>query len=185
MLALTAFKPSDLQSLSVKRILVPLDESRAAETALVVAIPLTIATDAELYLADVAGTTTTKSTPATKEHSYVTGEDLEYSARAYLKQIQLWFVTNGPVRCAVLAGYEPEEVVRWEKDEKVDLVIMTAPARKQITEKTPARLMDALLLGPCPVLLLRAATCGLKDPATAARRLSTHLNIESIRRRAR
>jgi nucleotide-binding universal stress UspA family protein len=158
---------ADLTSFSTKRILVPLDGSKAAEAVVGIAARLASITRAELDLVDVA---ILKSTPyaASSEFAVDAYGVLEDSARVYLDSVRARLSAEQSIRCEVLVGHPPDELVRWAEDKNVDLVVMTTHARHGLARTILGSVADSLLLGPAPVLLLRAeeaASSGLADAA--------------------
>ena len=146
---------ANLSSFLVKRILVPVDGSKAAEAALSIADVVAAASDAGLDLVDVVSIRDTVYA-SMGDYAYDVAGVLEDAARAYLADLRSRLGERPRLRTAVASGYPPDELIRWVKEQNVDLVIMTTHARHGVARTILGSVADRMLLGPVPVLILRA-----------------------------
>ena len=147
---------SGQQEPAVRRILVPLDGSPLAETALRPALELVDEFDAQLVLAQAIQWAT---------QSFIYGipdanisqvdEGLTKAAESYLANVTDWLNTDRKVEPAVLHGPAADGLIGLVSKQEIDLVVMTSHARAGIARAVLGSIADRLLQGDAPVLLVR------------------------------
>lgn len=144
---------------AIRSILVPLDGSAYAEAALPYAAELARVLDADLWLAQVADTTSVTEDPAVAEKL---AEEYQRSVRdadAYLNTLADRLGHEGiRVHPRVLAGFTEDELLRFEKETAADLIVMASRGRTGLRRFGSRSLAERLLrLGTAPVLMVRPA----------------------------
>lgn len=107
-----------------KKILVAIDGSQSSYNALDAALKLAKQFDSELYLVSVVNTA---NLPMNVGVSYAPGltKDLEDSARKDIKKAtDIVSQTDVPYRAVLLDGEPREELTKFPKEERIDLIVM-------------------------------------------------------------
>lgn len=147
-----------------RRILVPLDGSAYAEAALPVAVQLARAFDAELVLVRVAETsqiyrtlTPTAPTPIAVETLDEIAAQVRSEARSYLHQVAERLQREGVrVQSEVLEGFPTEQLLAYERDQTVDLVVMATHGRSGVSRLVFGSVAERILrLGQTPVMMVK------------------------------
>ncbi|CCF84326.1 universal stress protein [Nitrolancea hollandica] len=144
----------------LKSILVPLDGSAYAETALPQAIELARAFDADLWLARVAvanmalgGPLTTRSLAEGYQHAV-------REAAAYLDEVAERLKDTGVrLHTKQLAGFAEDEILAFERQAAIDLVVIATRARAVGLSGLGIQSLAQEMLrhGVSPVLMIRSA----------------------------
>jgi nucleotide-binding universal stress UspA family protein len=144
------------QEAAIRRILVPLDGSPLAETALRPALELANKLDAELVLAQALQWATQAFMYGVPEVNIVLlDEDLTKAAESYLAKVKDWLKADRKVETAVLHGPAADALIGLVSKQAIDLVVMTSHTRAGIARAVLGSIADRLLQGDAPVLLIR------------------------------
>ena len=144
----------ELAPYSLKRILVPLDGSALAETALPIAAWIARLTGAEVDLVrsiSLAPVAYDDSMGGVYPIDLLTA--MEDAARIYLDRMA--GVVGGTVRTSLLIGGAGDQILEYLKESPADLVIMAAHGRAGVKRLVLGSVTDRVLHGPAPVLVLR------------------------------
>ncbi len=156
---------SDQREPAVRRILVPLDGSQSAETALGPALELAKKLGAELVLAQAIQWATQAFVFGVPEVNVAqVDEDLTKAAESYLANVTDWLKADCKVETAVLHGPAADALISLVGKHEIDLVVMTSHARTGIARAVLGSVADRLLQGDAPVLLIRP-----EEPAAVTR----------------
>jgi nucleotide-binding universal stress UspA family protein len=138
--------------------LVPLDGSRASESALPVARSLAASSGALLHLVQVAQIPWAYySDPLDGYTPAEVVDEPEEMAQAYLERIAASL--NGlRVKVEVLTGAAASTLQDYSVGNRIDLVVMASHHRSGLARLAFADVSDRLLRGPAPVLLVHAAS---------------------------
>lgn len=143
------------------RILVPLDGSELAETALAPAFELARKFTSEVVLLCVAGAEELMvdySGAMVYSRELWDGNQAHYQAQteAYLSGIQQRWQTAGvPIRTVVIFGVPPELIVSVAQEQQIDLIVMSTHGRTGFSRLVYGSVAEAVLRGAhLPVLLL-------------------------------
>ncbi len=140
----------------VRRILVPLDGSPLAETALRPALELADKFGAELVLAQALQWATQAFIFGVPEVNIAqVDEDLTNAAKSYLASAKDRLNAGRKVETAVLHGPPADALLSLVSKQEIDLVVMTSHARAGIARAVLGSIADRLLQGAAPVLLIR------------------------------
>ncbi len=141
---------------AIRRILVPLDGSPLAESALRPALELAEALDAGLLLSQVVRWPTPAFTmgPADIDVPEIVGQ-LTEAAQHYLLQTQEALRTERPVETKVLQGPPADALIDLAEAEGIDLVVMASHSRGGLALAVLGSVADRMLQGSAPVLLVR------------------------------
>lgn len=151
----------------IQRVLVPLDGSPLAESALQPALELAEKLGASLVLAQVV---------RWASQAYAFGvpdldvaqidRELTAAAQQYLARAKEELRTEQPVETKVLHGPPSEALIDLEAAEKIDLVVMASHARSGLIRAALGSVADRMLQGKAPVLLIRpeAAAAVVRAP---------------------
>ncbi len=144
---------------AIHSILVPLDGSAYAEAALPYAAELARVFDADLWLAQVADTTSVTEDPAVAEKLAAEYQQAVRDANAYLHTLADRFSRDGiRVHPRVLAGFTEDELLQFGKETAADLIVMASHGRSGLRRFGSRSLAERLLrLGTAPVLMVRPA----------------------------
>jgi nucleotide-binding universal stress UspA family protein len=171
---------------SVRRVMVPLDCSRRAETALPAAVALADACGAEMVIAHAV------PEPAITEIGPPDEADIALSrsvtdrnrkaAERYMSRLRgRLALDRRPIRTLIVSGAEPRHLlVRAAQDEAADLIVLSAKGAGGYADQALGSVADFLVthLGK-PLLIVRPgpdrkpappATAGLSDPAETSAR---------------
>lgn len=139
----------------IRHIMLPLDGSAAAESALCPAVELARALGARLALVRAEPWLS----PITVPYSHATGltrqdEHAGVVAEHYLDQV--WERATEGVRheCFVLRGAPREELLRFAREEDIDLTVMTTHGRGALARRLLGSMAERLVRAALPVLLL-------------------------------
>ena len=138
-------------------ILVPLDGSLAAESALKPASELAQAFAAQVHLircllplpsADFASS-------AVNFHEARLHDEVE--ARDYLKEVEVRLRARGlSVQSQVLAGAATEQIAQFAQQQRVDLIVVTSHGRSGFSRLMLGSVAETLARSaPCPVMIVR------------------------------
>jgi nucleotide-binding universal stress UspA family protein len=143
-------------AVSLRRIMVPLDGSPLAETALPRAIELAAATGALVTLVRVEPFVTAGSAPygAVVDFARIE-EEVGAAAGAYLEKVAGQFPASLQVETAVLRGFSAATLIEFATHEAVDLVVMTTHGRGGLRRLALGSTADRMVRSGVPVLLLR------------------------------
>lgn len=143
------------------RILVPLDGSELAETALAPAFELARKFTSEVLLLCVAGAEELLvdwSGAVVYSHEPWNGNQSQHQAKteAYLAGIKHHWLTAGvPIQTVVTFGVPPELIVTVAQEQQVDLIVMSTHGRTGFSRLVYGSVAEAVLRGAhLPVLLL-------------------------------
>ncbi len=141
---------------AIRRILVPLDGSPLAESALRLALELAEALDAGLILSQVVRWPTPAFTmgPADIDVPEIVGQ-LTEAAQHYLLQTQEELRTERPMETKVLQGPPADALIDLAEAEGIDLVVMASHSRGGLALVVLGSVADRMLQGSAPVLLVR------------------------------
>ncbi len=144
---------------AIHSILVPLDGSAYSEVALPYAAELARVFGADLWLAQVADTTSVTEDPAVAAKLAEEYQQAMRDANAYLHTLADRFGRDGiRVHPRVLAGFTEDELLRFEKETAADLIVMASHGRSGLRRFGSRSLAERLLrLGTAPVLMVRPA----------------------------
>lgn len=158
----------DLNGYHPRRIMVPLDGSGTAETALSQAQHIAELTGADMHIVRVVPLPDRWVNPFAPVDPLAGMEELTQDATAYLNKVQV----PADVRRAVLrAGFVSnvtDELVRYCGNTGIDLVVMTSHTRVGASRLLLGGVADELLRGSAPVLVVKpgeARTSSLFTPA--------------------
>jgi nucleotide-binding universal stress UspA family protein len=141
---------------AIRRILVPLDSSALAETALQPARELAEVLGADLMLAQVVRWTAQAFTfgPADVDVAQI-DRDLTDAAQQYLAQAREGLRTQRSVETRLLHGLPADALIDLTAAEKIDLVVMASHTRSGLARAALGSVADRMLQGKAPVLLIR------------------------------
>ncbi|ACZ39710.1 universal stress protein [Sphaerobacter thermophilus] len=147
-----------------RRIMVPLDGSAYAEAALSYAVQIARAFDAELSLVRVAETTQiyamltppAQTPPAVESLNEVVAQ-LIADANAYLAKVGERLQGEGlRVRTQTLEGIAAEQLLAYEQEEDIDLVVMATHGRSGFSRLVFGSVAERVLkLGKTPVMMVK------------------------------
>ena len=141
---------------AIRRILVPLDGSPLAESALRPALELAEALDASLLLAQVVHWTTQAFTSGPGDVAVAEiRRQLTEAAQQYLARAGEGLGTQRPVESKVLYGPPADALIDLAEAEGIDLVVMASHTRGGLARAVLGSVADRLLQGNAPVLLVR------------------------------
>jgi nucleotide-binding universal stress UspA family protein len=144
------------QEAAIRRILVPLDGSPLAETALRPALELADKLGAELVLAQALQWTTQAFIYGIPDANIAqVDEDLTKAAESYLAKVKDWLKAERKVETAVLHGPVADALISLVSKQEIDLVVMTSHTRAGVARAFLGSIADRLLQGDAPVLLIR------------------------------
>ena len=144
----------DLAPYNLNRILVPLDGSALAETALPLAAWIARLSDAEVDLVrsiSLAPVAYDDTMGGVYPIDLLTA--MEDAARIYLDRMA--GVVGGKVRTSLLIGGAGDQILEYLKESPADLIIMAAHGRAGVKRLVLGSVTDRVLHGPAPVLVLR------------------------------
>lgn len=148
---------SGVEAPSIRRIIVPLDGSAAAEAALSTAQQLAGSLEATLDLVQVVpwAAAALASLP---EGAIPTNldEDLEQAATAYLEEVAARLPATPPVERHVLRGSAPDRLLNHAEQTQASLIAMTTRGRSGVARWALGSVADKVLrAGSTPLLLVR------------------------------
>ncbi len=148
--------PGEGHAAQVRRIIVPLDGSPLAETAIRPALELAEALDAELVLAQALRWATQVFIYGIPDVN-ITEVDAELSegAEAYLARVRDGLPTERAVETEVLHGPPADALTNLIDADQVDLVVMASHTRAGVHRAMLGSVADRLLQASAPVLLVR------------------------------
>jgi nucleotide-binding universal stress UspA family protein len=139
-----------------KAILVPLDGSELAETALPLATRLAEASGAAIHLVGVVALGDLAGSTAWAGASAELDEDLSREAEAYLDQVCAAREWRCPVHAAVRFGSAADALEEYIRANDIDLTVMTSHGRGGLLRTALGSTTDRLLaIAPSPVLIVR------------------------------
>ena len=140
----------------IRRILVPLDGSPLAESALQPALELAEALGADLLLAQVLRWASQAYTFGVPEVDVVRiDQQLTEAAQHYLNRVKESLPTERSVAAAVLHGAPAEALIDLVEAQAIDLVVMTSHTRAALARAVLGSVADRMLQAKAPVLLIR------------------------------
>ncbi len=141
---------------AIKRIMVPLDGSPTAESALRPALELADALDAEVLLArSLQWATQAMLYGVPDVNIAMIDEDLSKASESYLSQIKDSLNSDRVVEAVVLHGPPADALIALVEARDVDLIVMTSHTRDGLPRALLGSVADRLLQAPAPVLLIR------------------------------
>lgn len=160
---------------SVRRVMVPLDCSRRAETALPAAVALADACGAELVMAHaVPEPAITEIGPPDQADIALSRSITERNRKAaerYMSRLRgRLALDRRPIRTLIVSGAEPRhQLVRAAQDEAADLIVLSAKGAGGYADQALGSVADFLVnhLGK-PLLIVRPGTDRKHPPAAAA-----------------
>lgn len=156
---------------AITRIVVPLDQSELAEMAVLPALELARAFDADLDLVHVAPWVVAPYTRA-PQSGYVLAEveeDIEAEALRYVERVREG-TGYAKAHGAVLRGSAAEELATYARHSHADLIVMTTHGRSGFVRLALGSTADRVVAeGAAPVLLVRPLPAGAA-PAAKRRR---------------
>jgi len=150
-----------------RRIMVPLDGSPTAETALLPARHIAALTGADLHLVRVVTLPDRWVNPFAPIEPLAGMEELTQDATAYLNNIQGLADTRRTVLSAGFVSNVTDELVRYCGNTGIDLVVITSHTRVGASRLLLGGVADELLRGSAPVLVVKpgeARTSSLFTP---------------------
>jgi nucleotide-binding universal stress UspA family protein len=144
----------DIEHYNVKRILLPLDGSETAEQALPLASWISRVTGAELEVVRAMSLTAVAYDPGVSMYSGELVTAMEDSVKAYLEKLGR-SLEGLNARTTMLIGTPGEQLLQYEEENDVDLVVATTHGRSGLKRAALGSVTDRLLHGSSPVLVLR------------------------------
>jgi len=140
-----------------RNILVPLDGSLAAESALAPASELGQAFVAQVHLIRcvLAPPSADFASSAVNFHEACLHDEVE--ARDYLKEVEVRLRSRGVnVQSQVLPGAATEQIAQFAEQQRVDLIVVTSHGRSGFSRLMLGSVAETLArTAPCPVMILR------------------------------
>jgi nucleotide-binding universal stress UspA family protein len=152
--------------MKLDKILVPLDGSPLAESALATAVDLAETLGARILLVRAAQAHTLPGVDPTEAEVKVVRE-----AETYLGQVQARLATSGvgDVETAVWYGPAAVAIIEAAAFHHVSLILMTTHGRTGLGRLIMGSVAESVLRGTAtPILLVRPAGAGLERPAGSA-----------------
>lgn len=146
----------DAGEAAVQRILVPLDGSPLAETALRPAADLADKLGAQLVIAQAVQWTTQAIMYGVADVNVTKVDDaLTEAAALYLSRVQGWLKPDKEIETTVLHGPPADALIQLVAERDIDLVVMTSHTRTGVARAVLGSVADRLLQSKAPVLLVR------------------------------
>lgn len=143
---------------ALRRLMVPLDGSPLAESALPLAAELAAAAGATLTLVRVEPFTTVGATPTAAPIDVAGIEEARAAAaESYLGEVHQRLPAGLRVERRVLRGVPSETLIRFAQQENVDLVVMSTHGRGGLRRLVLGSTADRLVRAGVPTLLVRSA----------------------------
>lgn len=173
----------------VRRLMVPLDCSRRAETALPAAMALADAFRAEIVITHaVPESAITEIGPPDDADIALSRKVAERNhkvAERYMNKLRSWLaLERRPIKTLIVGGAEPRhQLVRAAQDEAADLIVLSAKGAGGYADQPLGSVADFLVthLGK-PLLIVRPGPD--QRPGTAANRVATEATEKPVRGRA-
>jgi nucleotide-binding universal stress UspA family protein len=141
---------------AIRRILVPLDGSDAAERALATAADLAKALDAELHLVEALRWVSQAFIYGVPEVTMAqVDQDMDQAAKSYLSQLRDKLPKDMKVALHVVRGFAADALIDLVADKDIDLVVMVSHTRGGLSRVALGSVADRMLQGKAPVLLVR------------------------------
>jgi nucleotide-binding universal stress UspA family protein len=141
---------------AIRRILVPLDASPLAESALQPARELAESLGAELLLVQVVRWAASVATFGVPDIDIAEiDRQLTEAAEEYLARVKEQLDTRQPVETRVLHGPPADILIDLTAAQHIDLVVMTSHARSNLGRAVIGSVADRMLRGQAPVTLIR------------------------------
>lgn len=171
----SAIDLSASDGVSLKRLLLPLDGSALAESALPLATDLARAAHAQLVLAQVPPIPTTLMPIDVDYLQEFDDEELREAAQAYLDQVQRRLPESVRSETALLRGVTPAPALaEYARAQAVDLIVMSTHGRGGFSRFVLGSTADRLVHMGVPVLLVRTkAEESRSGPGSGASRATT------------
>lgn len=167
-------------TITIRRILVPLDSSDLAETALQPARELAEALGADLMLAQVLHWVSQAFTFGVPDVDVARIDDeLTKAAQQYLARVKEGLRTQRLVETRVLRGMPADALIDLVSAEKTDLVVMASHTRGGLARAALGSAADRMLQGKAPVLLIRPE--GVTAVVRASRGRYCHTCARAVR----
>lgn len=143
----------------IKSILLPLDGTTYAETALPYATLLARAFDADLWLVRVAETTEVSEDPVSSMALWEEHRRMVQESSTYLYDLAERLDKEGiRAHARPLTGFIEDEILAYERDARTDLVVIATHGRVGLRRLGFRSLAERILrLGTTPVLMIRPA----------------------------
>jgi nucleotide-binding universal stress UspA family protein len=141
----------------LRRVMVPLDGSPAAEHCLVAASELASATGATLTLVRVEPYISVSTSPYEPVGVDLASMEAEIAAaaHAYLEDVRSRLPAGFPVETVVLRGFAAAMLIDFVTSGQVDLVVMTTHGRSGVRRLVLGSVADRMVRSGVPVLLTR------------------------------
>jgi nucleotide-binding universal stress UspA family protein len=158
----------DLNNYNLRRILIPMDGSPAAEQALPLAVWIADQMGAELDVVRALSLTNVSYDPAMGMYSGEMITAMEDSVKAYLQQVAAKLGSR-KATTTMMIGSPGEALLDHQKEVPCDLVVATTHGRTGVKRAALGSVSDRLLHGSAPVLLFRPTDEAPGDLVAAAR----------------
>ena len=158
--------------MNAKTILVPLDGSRLAETALQPALEIAREKGAKVVLLRAAGAHTTVTDPAESQLAVL------LEAEDYLAGVRARLLDNGvpEVESSVWYGPPVEAIVQAARDRNAALIVMSSHGRSGLGRLVLGSVAESVLRGTrTPILLIRAGNAPVEAPYRPAAKEFSHV----------
>jgi nucleotide-binding universal stress UspA family protein len=146
------------KAIKVDAVLVPLDGSKLAESALEHGVRIAKAFDAALHIVQVispVSQTFLFDAPSVTSVDIIT--QIEQGVEGYLKGVGQRLANQANVMTCVLRGPPADELVEYVEAHGVDLVVMASHGRGGLARVALGSVADRVLQGDAPVYLIRPA----------------------------
>jgi nucleotide-binding universal stress UspA family protein len=151
--------PAPVRPVLLQRLLVPLDGSPVAESALPLAVELATATGAQLVLLRVEPWRTVGSAPYGTVAEFTSIEDKAAAeATSYLEGVRARLPAGLAVQTVVLRGRPSTSLVDFALYEHVDLIVMTTHGRGGVRRLVLGSVADHVVRAGVPAVLVRPQT---------------------------
>jgi len=141
---------------AIRRILVPLNGSLAAESALRPALDLAEQLDAEVVVARALQWATQAMFYGVPDITIArVDEEFGKAAGSYLEKVRSWLKSDRVTDMPVLRGPPADALIGLVESQDIDLIVMTPHSKSGIQRALLGSVADRLLQAPAPVLLIR------------------------------
>ncbi len=146
---------SELASYSLDRILVPVDGSEMAESALSLATWIADSAKSEIDLVRVVSLTPVAMDQSMGVYPVDLVTAMEDAGRSYLDRVAEEIGENRTVNTTLLIGTAGEQLLEYMNEKPASLVILASHGRTGVARAALGSVADRLLHGPSPVLVFR------------------------------
>jgi len=151
-------------------ILVPLDGSLAAESALKPAGELAQAFAGQIHLIRclLSSPSADFASSAVNFHEACLHDEVE--AREYLSEMEVQLRARGlNVQSQVLPGAAPEQIAKFAQQHRADLIVLTSHGRSGFSRLMLGSVAETLArIAPCPIMILRQPSSQDSSPNPTA-----------------